>query len=152
MTHHEFQYQRMMRYFHRLEQIEFGVKLGSERRGDDCIDDIFAFFLNCYHLKDWLKNDPAFTKRTKQQVEDYVKTTPCLLLCADICHATKHLMLRGTRSGSVPRFEDINLTAFEGGPLDKHVAYQLVIEHAGKKQTALAIARECVRAWDSFLL
>jgi hypothetical protein len=118
------------------------------------MDDTYMFFQNCYHLKDWLKNDPTFgnVKKTKQEIEDYVTNTPCLALCADICNGTKHLVLdRSPRSGDIPKHEDFFLKAYEGGPRHGEVSYTLVIEHQGTKRDALSLARECVTAWKAFI-
>lgn len=70
-------------------------------------DDIYAFFQNCYHIKDYLKNDPAYTKHTNSQIESYINRyrTFALTLCADICNGLKHLSLSRNRSGATPEME-----------------------------------------------
>src|SRR5947207_1069449 len=68
------------------------------------LDDIYAFFLNCYYLKDWIKQDPTVAAATRQEVEAFIDSSRPLRLCADICNALKHLHLTGSRSGESPSF------------------------------------------------
>ena len=41
------------------------------RDSDHYQDEAYAFFQNCYHLKDWLKHDPA-TSALAGDVEGYI--------------------------------------------------------------------------------
>ena len=59
---------------------------------------MLAFFMNCYHLKDWIKNDISDTS-LNAAVEDYINQNACLKLCADICNGAKHLDLTHSRFG-----------------------------------------------------
>ena len=60
------------------------------------------FFLFCYHIKDWIKNDPAVDKSVKDAVEDYINQNNCLKICADIANGIKHLSLEKMRSKTRP--------------------------------------------------
>src|SRR5437016_3705170 len=83
------QLERVRRYHKRFADLDSGI--ADWIPTDNYIDDMYAFFQNCYHLKDWLKKDPAFN--APEDIEKFVTKTPCLALCADICNATKHLGL-----------------------------------------------------------
>jgi hypothetical protein len=39
---------------------------------DNYIDEIYAFFLNCYYLKDWIKHDPTVPAPVQQAVEGWI--------------------------------------------------------------------------------
>lgn len=143
------QYDRMRRYFDRFKEANDGAHM--RVTADYAADDMHAFFQNCYHLKDWLKNDPSFTKKTKQQIEDYITATPCLSLCADICNGMKHLMLSNSRSGTEPQFTGRQFHIWEGGPMHGQVSLKLNIEHDGMIRDAFTVASECIAAWDAFL-
>jgi hypothetical protein len=49
------QYRRMIRSYERFASIDRGRVY--EPSSENYEDEVFAFFLNCYHLKDWIKND-----------------------------------------------------------------------------------------------
>jgi hypothetical protein len=44
----------MQRSCDRFREIKPGL---TDRISSDYEDDIYAFFMHCYHLKDWIKND-----------------------------------------------------------------------------------------------
>ncbi len=81
------QFERVKRYFSRFKQINDGQEHSQSSQNYD--DDIYAFFQNCYHLKDWIKNDPACSSWS--DVEDFINQNPDLSICADLCNALKHL-------------------------------------------------------------
>jgi len=91
------QFERMMRWYHRFEErdsIAF-MKLPSQFNEVDfflhALDDILAFFLNCYSLKDWIKNDETIDQEVRDNVEKYINEAECMRICADICNGSKHL-------------------------------------------------------------
>lgn len=82
----EEQYSRVKRYYDRIKclnnnQIEYE-------------DDLWAFFQNCYHLKDWIKNGQV-SQQIKESIENKISTTNCtyLPMCADLANRTKHSTL-----------------------------------------------------------
>ena len=82
---------------------------------DNYIDDVYAFFQNCYHLKDWIKNDPTLPSSIRSEVEDYIDQTRALSICADLCNALKHLKLSGSRSKENPSFGNKHYALHLGG-------------------------------------
>src|SRR5262245_59886006 len=94
------QWDRTKRYFARFEAID--GRMEHTVSSDHYIDDIYAFFQNCYHLKDWIKNDGTAPIAKRNGVEGYINSHPCLQLCADLCNGLKHLKLNNPRSGSEP--------------------------------------------------
>jgi hypothetical protein len=149
MSVYEQQWRRVQRYSAKLEGINRGVQGNTGITGDHCEDEFYSFFMHCYHLKDWLKNDASFRKAS--QVESYISATPCLTLCADLCNSIKHLVLdRQPRSGTAPGLGDRSIGVHDGGPLDNVVFYKFIIQHNGPKD-AYAVATECVKAWEAFL-
>ena len=100
---YEEQFARTSRWYERFRQLTYGRPHAVET--DNYIDEIYAFFQNCYHLKDWISNDAAapIAMRDKASLESYVTGDKALAICADLCNSQKHLTLsRAPRSGSVP--------------------------------------------------
>ena len=52
MTKYSEQFARMRRYLERFGEIRAGRV--HDRDSEHYLDDVYSFFLNCYHLKDWL--------------------------------------------------------------------------------------------------
>lgn len=146
------QFERVMRYHGRFAQLNAGIEMTMP--SENYIDDIYAFFQNCYHLKDWLKKDPGFAKKTDSEIELYVTSTLELALCADICNATKHLGLatgRPPRSGAEPKFGSRHFHANVGGA-KQTTSINATIEHNGNTLDAFVLATECVKAWEAFIV
>jgi hypothetical protein len=148
------QLDRARRYHQRL----IAFVAAEEHKADIILglDDSYAFFQNCYHIKDWLKNDPAFLRAV--EVEGYITSTPALSLCADIANGIKHLLLtKKPRSGSTPgpvhatlvvKLEDSFAAGEERPP---SMSMQLKVEHAGRELDAIQIAADAMQAWESFV-
>lgn len=112
-------------------------------------DDLCAFFILCYHIKDWIKNEPKFIEDTLigEKVENYINTNPHLCLCAGLANGTKHF-----KRNSNPRYSDtmptLNLNAEAS---NKVVFTYTVTQSNGVKMDALQLAKKCIRAWDKFI-
>jgi hypothetical protein len=65
---------------------------------DEAKDDVYSFFQNIHHLKDWLRHDPA-SHVTKADVETFIKNSSELSICADLCNGSKHLKLTSPLTG-----------------------------------------------------
>jgi hypothetical protein len=152
------QMDRVHRYFRRFERVNDGGEF--DRPEEYLLDDIHAFFQNCYHLKDWLRNDSEFTKHSKQQIEEYVTNTPELAICADICNSTKHLKLKDDpRSGALPVLGNkdiaIKLTDRLGEnsaeEIPQTISMKVEIIHNGATLDAFDVAKKALQAWERFV-
>jgi hypothetical protein len=56
-------------------------------------DDLWSFFQNCWHLKDWIKNDDTLDAKIRTKIVDEAHASPALMVCADLANASKHLKL-----------------------------------------------------------
>ena len=156
MTDYQEQIARTKRYYNKLKRISDGsqdVLISKETE-----DNIYAFFQNCYHIKDYLKNDSAYRKHTNQQIENYINSTFELSLCADICNGLKHLSLRTTRSGSAPKIGGKKITLTVNQPVTGDATettitskLEIKIQHAGDEYDAFDIATKAVEKWDNFI-
>jgi hypothetical protein len=103
------QWRRVHRWYRRVEAISRG-RVPLLHAADEVVtsdevvasaaqltDEFYAFFQNCYHLKDWLARDPSVS--LTQAVDDFIDNSPEMRLCADLCNRTKHAELTWTRAG-----------------------------------------------------
>ncbi len=133
MTQYQNQFDRVERYYARFKEINDGREHNAH--SESYFDDIYAFFMHCYHLKNFLKNDSAYTKYNNSEIENHITNTFSLSLCADICNGLKHLSLNNTRSGATPNASNgtINLNISEnmfGGEEAKiTISVSVVIKH-----------------------
>lgn len=141
---------RMKRWYDRFASIDQGRL--HDLPSDNYVDDIYAFFQNCYHLKDWIKNDNAIsTPALKQSVEDCITSDRSLRLCADICNSLKHLTrTTSNRSGENPWFGQKQF-AVDIGSSPTNISLKYQIDAAGGSIDAFQLATDCVAAWETFL-
>ena len=119
------------------------------------VDDFYAFFTCCFHLKDWVKNDPAVDPVIGQRAEDLIaRATVALRLCADIANGSKHFMVdrfvRHSADGHVER-----LWADSDPPIDLPFDPEkemIIVYAASVAWPALWVANRCVQVWESFLV
>jgi len=115
------------------------------------VDDCYAFFTCCFHLKDWLQEDSGVPATTRDQAERYVKGNLWLRLCADLANGSKHMILDERRryddSARVEITGALDLTMLRPMPLYPVAVVQLGAEtHDARK-----VADRCVAQCETFL-
>jgi hypothetical protein len=141
------QYDRMRRWLTRVGEFK-----AVDDRG---VDDFHAFFLTCFHLRDWLQNDSALDAKIGADAKDFVNRNKWLGNCADVANGSKHLRLDNrARIDPAARVEKTTLKFDTAGFSPDAFMSQdfIVVPAAGTPWIALAVAKEAVAAWDSFLL
>jgi len=144
MSNYQTQFNRAEKYYSRFSASEA------------YFDDIYTFFMHCYHIKDYLKHDSGYTSHTNQEIEEYITDTSSLALCADICNGMKHLNLTNTRSGSIPNADSGKIKlefadSLDGTKTEIKVSCKVIIKHDGSEQDAFDVATDAMKAWRSFV-
>lgn len=142
----EEQYCRVIRWYGRFQAINDG--LVHSRPSDNYMDEIYSFFQNCYHLKDWIKNDPL-SGFSNQQSEDCVNNSGNLKLCADLCNAQKHLTLHTMKTGAMPQQGPRQFHLQVGGEPVLSIRYD--IASGSTTVDAFTLATDCVNEWYAIL-
>ena len=148
------QFARMKRWYERIKKIDQGephdlsyINLSP----DYYYNEVYAFFQNCYHLKDWIKNDDT-VKLPEKNVDNFIKQNECMSLCADICIGIKHLEQKSsTWSGQVPKFKGREFSLSLGGEPEPIIKVKFSIETKTGTIDAFELASECVRKWGEFI-
>lgn len=120
------QFERAERYYERFRKIDEGVTVSvpekerympdSQHYDDDVLQ---SFFIHCYHVKDWIKNDPDVSESAKAEIEDFINCSKELAICADLCNGAKHSYLkRKPRSGALPEYGGSRATVHLRDSLD----------------------------------
>jgi len=141
------QLERVRRWYRRFSEISEGRL--HDRPSDFYQDEVYAFFMNCYHLKDWIKNDPT-RPSLAAKVESFITASRDMSMCADICNGNKHLVL------SRPRYHEslqFGKRHFEVGvgTQPTTIAVKYTIETASGALDAYELATRCLSAWEDFL-
>lgn len=146
-TGYRHQLDRTRRFLERIEE-------SYEELGDmDPVvfqDNMWSFFQHCWHVKDWVRNDPIVPQATKDLVVTDAEQSRTLTICQDLCNGTKHLKLRTPQSGAGASTKHIEMTiAPEVGRLEMDC---IVDDGNGKDLSGKALARDCLKAWEQILI
>ena len=139
------QYERIIRWLKKFEDIDFNF----QNKLDEYLDIAYAFFMNCYHQKDWIINDPAAGISSKD-VEEYINSDETLKICADICNGLKHLRLDRPRSEKKPK---IGVDSFYDNDLTGEMYRRdfFYIETTNGTVDPIEIANRCMVSWQLFM-
>lgn len=159
MSKYKEQLERVERYYDRFKRINDGTDQRSPST-DDFVDDVRAFFINCYHMRDWLIKDDEYTAHSRRQIEAYITNTEALALCADICNGIKHLERNPDsriRSGVQPEFGntefkiEVDQTLFGDDP-PPITSIHFTIKHGDEELDAFELAGMAIQAWKDFIV
>lgn len=146
------QFETVKRFYELFEKIDKGIKIDFP----SCYleDIVYAFFIFCYHLKDWIKNDNTLPSNIKDKVEDFVNKNKCLGVCGDICNGTKHLALNISRSGEYGEIKTKKVFAeYAGGTsLNVKIKFNVFTKSSKAKPIdAFELGTECLQKWKEFI-
>jgi hypothetical protein len=110
-------------------------------------DDMYAFFQNCWHMRDWITYDDSIPKKTSAAIRREAEHNKALLVCADMANASKHLkLIHPPRVGAEDR--ELRITI---GP-DAQVSWEYMIQMSdGTTVSAVEAAVAAVNAWTDIL-
>ncbi len=134
------QYDRMQRSFARVT--------GPYTSSVAYDDGLHHFMQDCWHLKDWIRNDPALA--VGSAIESHVDAYKSLRIVADLAIGSKHLTRTKTdREGA--NVSSTNVTVHLGQDLPADINYVVSLAD-GTRTSADAIVRQAVNDWDALLM
>jgi hypothetical protein len=114
-----------------------------------------SFFVECDHLRDWLKGDVAnLPGVSKSHIDDHFKKSIALQRCNAICNTHKHFKrsqtLKDKKKGKpMPMTARILSVNSDRGRYDVIVELDWFGPHA-QRYDAKTLAKECVDSWHQF--
>src|SRR5438445_4151431 len=118
------------------------------------LDDLLSFFQNCWHLKDWIKNDDTLPKATREAIVRDVETTDRLLFCADLANGSKHLVLTNERKGARLWHAKASTSDPKTGEVfsEVDVGFTIASNHGTPRPYGMVeFARAAVKDWEGLL-
>lgn len=154
------QFRRILRQYRKCQaSYTLGEQVGiftQDREDAETVEELFSqFFIECYHLKDWIKNDKLVSPSIKSIVENCIAKSRPLSFAGDIANREKHLILN--RPPKISKKVKLHSTPILLGPVGTYPIggiYKFVIEvdteADHERVDALALARDCVVEWKKF--
>jgi len=135
MTNTLEQYSRLLRALKRIEN-------NRNRLMEEYEDDVWFFFQNCWHLKDWVKNDDNIPQKVKKSIEKDIEKYDALCICADLANRSKHLKLeRNIRRDAKVSSRDTVINAGPPGKGYGEYFFKIQLDD-GRELDAIEVARE----------
>jgi hypothetical protein len=116
---------------------------------DQQLDAVYAFFMFCFHLKDWIKSDTAVPAPVREAVEDYVGSSAPLTRAQEVTNSVKHLVRTHGETARVGVEGDTLGGTFVLGT--SRLGGRIVIRGHNGIEDAKQIADECLDAWADFI-
>lgn len=146
------QFERIKRFYELFEKIDKGIRINFPLSYLE--DVVYAFFIFCYQLKDWIKNDDTLPSNVKDKVEDFVTENKCLGICGDICNGIKHLTLKPSRSGEYGEIKTkkVSVEYARGTSLNVKIKFNIFTKSPRAKPIdAFELATESLKKWEEFI-
>jgi hypothetical protein len=134
----ESQYRRMERSFNKI--IADFESTTFSKSSEERLDDVYDFFLICYHLREWIQKDSIVEQSIKDKLPTFEKddSTVQFQMCRDLCNKSKHATLEETKWHKP---NDVNTKIISyGGAVFK--ASTSEIEEAQKKKESIHLKSE----------
>lgn len=142
------QFNRVKRWYERFAATNEGREHSAP--SDYYEDDVYAFFINCHHLEDWIKKDPDVGPALGK-VKDFINSSWELSVCADVCNGIKHLKRdREGRSKCDPRFGS-RAYELKLGEREQTISVKYSIDTSSGPIDAFELATKCFQAWQNFI-
>jgi hypothetical protein len=153
----------MIRWFKKLQDIHQRKRLVNAPV-EEIMDEIAAFFQNCYYLKDWLLHDRVAKAKLDSlgmKIDrDFINTDEDLKLLVDLCNGSKHMELKIDqdtgilgRSGENPKCPPAQhfKATFEPNGTNKFEVDWHIKTDVGKEYSVIKLANRRIQKWDNFI-
>lgn len=148
------QYKRMLRSFERIESAD------SNKPPDIYVDDAMHFFMDCWHLKDWIHHDYKLPLGKRSSIVKKALNSEILQTCAALANRGKHLTLRRENPRKVKRTSDrlmgsVRLSVSNSQDMEARtihkISYYIVNNRRNTKTQLLDVARQSIDKWKEII-
>ncbi|MDP3939612.1 MAG: hypothetical protein Q8R92_15945 [Deltaproteobacteria bacterium] len=113
-------------------------------------DDLWSFFIHCWHVRDWIREDDSLSLGVRQGILAAANASHPLCVCADIANGRKHARLTRHRAGV--ELDEMRLTPTT--PNVEELVFECFLSWGpgeGESISSLDAAIQALRAWKEIL-
>ena len=132
-------------YRHQLDRARRFLERMEEPRANEVEfqDMVWAFFQNCWHVKDWMEYDPVVPRQKKDIVIELAHRSVVLRVCQEMCNGTKHL---GARPRAKHQHIELMVDSVGNTEMD------CIIDNGqGTEVSGRMLSHQCIAEWVSIL-
>lgn len=138
----------------RVKRLEEDIKrfsIATNENFKSAVDAFTSFFIQCYHLRDWLIQ----SRYGSRDINIFISKSVSLTLCRDLANMQKHTKIDLYESQYhfvSHKFLDIStpITVYHD-PARKEDRFGIDIKEFGTLVDVIDLAKECVEEWENFL-
>jgi plasmid stability protein len=134
------QFERVRRFLNRVRN--------EGRDSVDYDDDLWAFFQNSWHLKDWIKHDSSISEESRKRILRAAEASEDLKICADLANRSKHFELKNKRRGA--KVTSRNMKVFPGANRPSESTHIITLDD-GSQLVAQELAERVIVVWGEIL-
>jgi hypothetical protein len=138
----------------RIKRLKEDIKRFSIPTDDnfkDAVDAFTSFFIQCYHLRDWLFE--SYYK--KRDVDIFISNSVYLSLCRDMANKQKHREINKYNPHNHLVEHDINGISTSiipyYDPFKKESRFGIDVREFGTLLDVIELAEKCVEEWERFV-
>jgi stress response protein SCP2 len=129
---------QVTKQFNRVQRAFLRVLDNQNRKLVEYEDEVWSFFQNCWHLKDWIKNDKqGVAKATRSKIEAEVNSYPALVTVGELTNKSKNLEMTS------------NVTE-EGGKQHAEIVLT-VVDKNGDEFQVKKLATDAMKNWMAII-
>ena len=134
------QFERVRRFLNRVRN--------EGRNSVDYDDDLWAFFQNSLHLKDWIKYDSSISGESRRRILRAAEASEDLKICADLANRSKHFELKNKRRDA--KVTSRNMLVFPGANRPSESTHIITLDD-GSQLVAQELAERVIVVWGEIL-
>jgi hypothetical protein len=136
----------------RVERFLQRISVPNKNR-EEYEDFLWAFFQNCWHLRDWIENDTSIRRSKRGAILLAVDQSKVLAICQCIANRSKHYRLdwKPRRNAKVVAEISMRIEDSAGGGDSASISSDYIVREGKKTYRALTIAEDAVRDWKRVL-
>jgi len=146
-----FPYEEQLERIKRLEEDIQRFSVSTDDNFKNAIDAFTSFFIQCYHLRDWLVE----SRYGRRDIDIFISKSPYLSVCRDLANKQKHK--------TIDKYEPQNhfVEHKDSGILSPIVRYYdptrkqnrfgVDVEEFGTLLDVVDLAEKCIEEWQRFL-
>jgi hypothetical protein len=135
------------RWYERVRSVVEGRVHGHS--SDYYEDELSAFFLYCYHFKDWLKN--GSDRDLFSDVESFFHESVEMCVCADYALGIKHLVVTTPKKDAQTAISRRDISLALGGDSSPKIQISWKIKSGNDIYDAFEVATICMKKWEEYM-
>lgn len=144
-------YQEQLDRIKRLKEDIDKFSIATDDNFEKAIDAFTSFFIQCYHLRDWLVQ----SRYMKRDVDNFISQDIWLSLCRDLANTQKHREINQYEAKNHFVYHKINgmttsIISYHD-PFKKQERYGLDVQEFGTLIDVVDLAEKCIKQWEKFL-